>query len=179
MSTEVCPFCCPPEDRIFHRANEVIGIWDAFPVSPGHALLVPCRHVATWFDATPEEQQELLRAVDVARQIIARTYSPDGFNIGINVGRSAGQTVFHLHVHVIPRYMGDVTDPTGGIRGVIPGKANYRSAAVACAACRARLRTVGQSSAVVTIHCSATSRRDWIAQQADTRCASRHSARGG
>ncbi len=126
QTPEACPFCCPPEDKVFHRTNEVIGFWDAFPVSPGHALLVPCRHVATWFDATPEEQQELLRAVDVVRQTIERTYSPDGFNIGINVGQAAGQTVFHLHVHVIPRYKGDVPDPTGGVRGVIPGKASYR-----------------------------------------------------
>ena len=131
MSTESCPFCCPPEDRVFYRTNEVIGLWDAFPVSPGHALLVTCRHVATWFDATPEEQKALLGAVDVARKVIAKTYSPDGYNIGINVGQSAGQTVFHLHVHVIPRYKGDVSDPTGGVRSVIPGKANYRSDAVA------------------------------------------------
>ena len=126
MSTESCPFCCPSSDRVFHQTDKIIGLWDTFPVSPGHALLVPCRHVANWFDATPEEQQELLSGVDVARQVIAKTHSPDGFNIGINVGQAAGQTVFHLHIHVIPRYNGDVPDPTGGVRGVIPGKANYK-----------------------------------------------------
>jgi superfamily II DNA or RNA helicase/HKD family nuclease len=90
-------------------------------------LLVPHRHVATWFEATVEEQQELLQAIEMARDVITKTYPvPDGFNIGINVGEAAGQTVFHLHVHVIPRYKGDVPDPTGGVRAVIPGKANYR-----------------------------------------------------
>lgn len=131
MTADACPFCNVPDNRIFHRGRFVTALWDAFPVSPGHALVVPCRHVATWFDATPEEQQELLTATEVARQVIARMYpQPDGFNIGVNIGQAAGQTIFHLHVHVIPRYAGDVPDPTGGIRGVIPGKANYRRGAV-------------------------------------------------
>jgi diadenosine tetraphosphate (Ap4A) HIT family hydrolase len=88
-------------------------------------LIIPRRHCATWFDATAEEQTELLAAVDLVRQIILRQHKPDGFNIGINVGEAAGQTVAHLHLHVIPRYEGDVEDPTGGVRYVIPGKANY------------------------------------------------------
>jgi len=103
----------------------VTALWDSYPVSPGHALLVTRRHVATWFDATPEERLELMAAIDIVRAAIISCHKPDGFNVGVNIGRAAGQTVFHLHVHVIPRYEGDVEDPTGGIRGVIPAKGNY------------------------------------------------------
>ena len=120
-----CPFCNIDDTRVFHRGTLVIGIWDKFAVSDGHALLVPTRHVPTWFDATESERNELLKSIDIARETITQKYSPDGFNIGINVGQAAGQTVFHLHVHVIPRYKDDVSDPTGGVRNVIPGKANY------------------------------------------------------
>jgi diadenosine tetraphosphate (Ap4A) HIT family hydrolase len=95
------------------------------PASPGHALVVPRRHVAGWFDATRAEQRELLEAVDVARARIEASHAPDGFNIGVNVGAAAGQTVFHLHVHVIPRYTGDVPDPTGGVRLALPHRGNY------------------------------------------------------
>lgn len=99
---------------------------DAFPVSPGHTLVVPRRLVATWFEATREERAALLELVDeVRRQLEAGTPKPDGYNIGINVGEAAGQTVMHLHVHVIPRYRGDVENPRGGVRHVIPGKGNY------------------------------------------------------
>jgi len=114
-----------PVERIFHDGKLVRGIWDAFPVSPGHALLVARRHVADWFQATDEEQAELLTALSIAREAILRHHQPDGFNIGVNVGTAAGQTIFHLHVHLIPRYSGDVPDPRGGVRHVIPAKANY------------------------------------------------------
>jgi diadenosine tetraphosphate (Ap4A) HIT family hydrolase len=87
--------------------------------------VVPRRHVAGWFDATRAEQRELLEAVDVARARIEASHAPDGFNIGVNVGAAAGQTVFHLHVHVIPRYTGDVPDPTGGVRLALPHRGNY------------------------------------------------------
>lgn len=125
MTEPPCPFCAPEPDRVSYAGAHVRGLWDAFPVSPGHALLVPKRHVAGWFDATPEEQAELLSAIRVARAAIETRHRPDGYNIGINVGAAAGQTVFHLHVHVIPRYTGDVTDPRGGVRHVIPAKGNY------------------------------------------------------
>ena len=128
MSETTCPFCEPvAEGRIFYRNEMVLGVWDAFPVSAGHALLVPVRHVATWFDASNDERIALTRAVDFARDAIEAKHQPDGYNIGINSGDAAGQTVFHLHVHVIPRYRGDVTDPRGGIRHVIPGRGNYLS----------------------------------------------------
>ena len=130
MSSPTCPFCAPrprPE-RVFYRGERILGIWDAHPVAPGHALLIPKRHVATWFDASPEEQLELMQGIEIARREILKKHQPDGFNIGINVGEAAGQTVFHLHMHIIPRYQGDVSDPRGGVRYVIPGRANYLDA---------------------------------------------------
>ena len=122
---EPCPFCHPDPDRVFHEGERVLALWDAFPASPGHALVVMRRHVAGWFDATGEERRELLEAVDVARARIEESHAPDGYNIGINVGAAAGQTVFHLHVHVIPRYTGDVPNPTGGVRLALPHRGNY------------------------------------------------------
>lgn len=132
-----CPFCEPDPSRIFHRGRLVLGLWDGFPVSPGHALLVPVRHAATWFDATPEEIEELVASVAIARDAVLARFAgdpgssgdgpgpPHGWNVGVNVGEAAGQTVFHLHVHVIPRWRGDVPDPRGGVRGVIPSKRDY------------------------------------------------------
>jgi len=120
-----CPFCRPDAGRVFFESDLVVGLWDAFPVTPGHALLVPRRHIASWFDASREERVALTEAIDVARAAIVRGHDPDGFNVGINVGEAAGQTVFHLHVHVIPRYRGDVPDPRGGVRHVVPSRANY------------------------------------------------------
>jgi diadenosine tetraphosphate (Ap4A) HIT family hydrolase len=120
-----CPFCHPQQSRVFLSDDLIIGLWDGYPVSEGHALLVPKRHIATWFDATQEEQQALTTAIEIAKTKIERQHAPDGYNVGFNAGEAAGQTVFHLHVHVIPRYRGDVSDPRGGVRGVIPAKAAY------------------------------------------------------
>ncbi|MEA2093879.1 MAG: DEAD/DEAH box helicase family protein, partial [Pseudomonadota bacterium] len=121
-----CPFCEPDISRIFYDVDPMfLCLWDGFPVTPGHALVLPRRHVASWFDATPQEQVGLLKGVDVAKREIEKQYQPDGFNIGINIGEAAGQTVPHLHVHLIPRYKGDVEDPRGGVRYVIPDKGNY------------------------------------------------------
>ena len=120
-----CVFCAPHADRIFYEGERVRGLWDAFPVSPGHALLIPRRHVATWFEASVEEQRDLASAISVAQRAVVERHEPDGFNIGINVGEAGGQTVAHLHVHVIPRYRGDVEDPRGGVRGVIPARRLY------------------------------------------------------
>lgn len=120
-----CPFCHPDRDRVFHEGDLTLGVWDAFPASEGHALLITRRHVPTWFDATDEERAELVAGIEIARARILETHSPDGFNIGVNAGEAAGQTVMHLHVHVIPRYAGDVPDPRGGVRHVIPARGNY------------------------------------------------------
>lgn len=108
-------------------SNELaFAIRDAFPASPGHTLIVPRRLFASWFEATPEERAAIFELVDVVRrQLDASSSQPQGYNIGINVGAEAGQTIPHLHVHVIPRYSGDVADPRGGVRHVIPGKGNY------------------------------------------------------
>jgi superfamily II DNA or RNA helicase/diadenosine tetraphosphate (Ap4A) HIT family hydrolase/HKD family nuclease len=125
VTTGQCPFCSPAPERIFYQDSLVIGLWDIFPVNPGHALLITRRHVRDWFEASHEERMALTRAVEVARFAIAGSFQADGYNIGINVGEAAGQTVFHLHVHVIPRVSGDVADPRGGIRHVIPRTANY------------------------------------------------------
>ena len=121
-----CPFCAPDRTRVFSDDQAlVLCLWDGFPVSPGHALVLPRRHVSDWFDATKDEQIALLEGIALARAKIERLHSPDGFNLGVNVGASAGQTIPHLHVHVIPRYTGDVPDPRGGVRHVIPGLGNY------------------------------------------------------
>jgi len=125
VSHPTCVFCALDERRVFLRESSVAAVWDGFPVSSGHALLIPTRHVPNWFEATTEEKMALVMAIDRAKRIIDRQYQPDGYNIGINCGSAAGQTVFHLHVHLIPRYRGDVTDPRGGVRYVIPSKANY------------------------------------------------------
>lgn len=122
---DACPFCSPVPDRIFYQDSIIVGIWDAFPVSPGHALLVPKRHVGSWFEASLEERLALTKAIDVARFAIEENFRADGYNIGINSGEAAGQTIFHLHVHVIPRVLGDVPDPRGGLRHVISHKGNY------------------------------------------------------
>jgi len=122
---EYCPFCNPDRDRIVLETELVVGLWDGFPVSPGHALLVPKRHVATWSDASSAEQAAVTQNISDLQRHIEKQYQPDGYNIGINSGAAAGQTVPHLHLHVIPRYAGDVSDPRGGIRWLIPEKAKY------------------------------------------------------
>ena len=98
---------------------------DAFPVSPGHSLVVPRRHIASVADATADEFAAIWSLLSAVRAGIDREMRPDGYNLGINDGRVAGQTVMHLHVHLIPRYAGDSPDPRGGLRWVLPGKAKY------------------------------------------------------
>lgn len=119
------PFLAIPAAERLIENELAFAIWDGFPVTPGHALLVTKRVARDWFDATPAERDALLALVEPVRTIILERHSPDGYNIGWNVGPAAGQTVAHLHVHVIPRYVGDVVDPRGGLRHVIPAKANY------------------------------------------------------
>jgi superfamily II DNA or RNA helicase/diadenosine tetraphosphate (Ap4A) HIT family hydrolase len=120
-----CPFCEMAQERIVFETEVIRALWDLYPATPGHALLIPKRHVENWFLASEHEQQALMLSIDRLRREIEKRYCPDGFNIGINVGPAAGQTVFHLHVHVIPRYLGDVRYPQGGVRHVIPSKAVY------------------------------------------------------
>lgn len=99
--------------------------YDRHPASPGHFLVIPYRHFADYFDITDEEREELWSLVARGKAIVDKEYQPDGYNIGINVGKWAGQSIFHLHIHVIPRYQGDVENPKGGVRGVIPARKHY------------------------------------------------------
>lgn len=123
------PFLDISESQWIFSNAHAFAIWDRFPVSPGHVLVVTRRLVTTWFDADPKEQAAVLELVNAVKQHLDATLArkPDGYNVGFNAGEAAGQTVMHLHVHVIPRYSGDVDDPRGGVRCVIPNKANYLS----------------------------------------------------
>jgi diadenosine tetraphosphate (Ap4A) HIT family hydrolase len=122
-----CPFCELPASRVVHRTKTAIVIRDGFPVSLGHSLILPARHIASLWEATAEEQSGLLEALSWARAAVAVEHKPGGFNIGINDGVAAGQTVMHLHVHLIPRYNGDRADPRGGIGCIFPEKSAYLS----------------------------------------------------
>lgn len=121
-----CPFCRAESEReIIASSSLSIAFFDGFPVSPGHALIIPKRHVASFFDLTKDEQQDMLKLADSVKSIVDEKYHPDGYNVGVNVGEAAGQSIFHVHMHLIPRYKGDVSNPRGGVRGVIPSKQNY------------------------------------------------------
>ena len=122
-----CPFCHLPPERIVLSNAVGMVIRDGFPVSPGHTLVMPRRHVASFFGLTEAERNGLFALVSEAQAALAAELRPDGFNIGINDGPAAGQTVPHLHIHLIPRYAGDQPDPRGGVRWVIPHKARYWS----------------------------------------------------
>lgn len=125
MSAAGCPFCRLVAGSPLSGNDLAAYFDDGYPVSPGHTLIVPRRHVATYLDASPLEKRALWELADEVCARLAPERAPDGFNIGINVGRAAGQTVMHLHLHVIPRYEGDMPDPRGGVRYVIPEKAKY------------------------------------------------------
>lgn len=120
-----CPFCTLPAARIARRTPHALVVPDAHPVSPGHTLILPVRHVPSLFETTPEERAALLEALEWARGDVLARDRPDGFNIGINEGPAAGQTVMHLHIHLIPRHAGDWPDPRGGVRWLFPEKAAY------------------------------------------------------
>ena len=120
-----CPFCNAAPSRVLHASPLALALTDSYPVSPGHALIVPRRHVASFFDVTDDERREMLGLLDLARATIRRLHDPGGFNIGINDGPAAGQTVPHLYIHLIPRVHGDLPDPRGGVRWILPEKARY------------------------------------------------------
>ncbi len=120
-----CPFCQLSAldivvANVFHMVTR-----DRYPVSVGHSLIIPKRHVASLFELTTEEFNALYELLHTTCQQLDAEYQPSGYNVGVNVGEAAGQTVFHLHVHVIPRYVGDCVDPRGGIRWIFPEKAAY------------------------------------------------------
>jgi diadenosine tetraphosphate (Ap4A) HIT family hydrolase len=124
-SPEQCPFCEPSKDRIIEVTEHAYAMLDAYPVSQGHTLVVVRRHVANVFEIREEELSDAVRLIRSAQERINRNHQPGGYNVGINVGKAAGQTVMHVHFHVIPRYSGDSTDPKGGVRNVIVGKGSY------------------------------------------------------
>lgn len=122
-----CVFC----DEFVHQKqplleNELaLAYYDEFPVSKGHVIIITKRHAETFFNITKEERNAILDLLDECKKILDVKYSPSGYNIGLNCGKDAGQSVMHIHMHLIPRYSGDVTNPRGGVRGVILEKKDY------------------------------------------------------
>ena len=125
MTAPACPFCTLPAWRIQAENEHAVLIRDAFPVSAGHSLVIPKRHNGSYFETTEAERRDMQALLEAAKTGIESELLPQGFNIGINDGAAAGQTVPHLHMHLIPRYVGDVADPRGGVRWVIADKADY------------------------------------------------------
>jgi diadenosine tetraphosphate (Ap4A) HIT family hydrolase len=122
-----CPFCELPADRIVDRNEAGVTVRDAYPVSPGHTLIISSRHVGSFFELSAAERGHLFCLIDRAKSVLDEQYRPIAYNIGINDGAAAGQTVPHLHIHLIPRFTGDLPDPRGGVRWIIPEKADYWS----------------------------------------------------
>lgn len=123
LSNKECIFC---QMKDYILENELAyAIYDKYPVGKGHMLFIPKRHVKDFFDITKEEREAIFELIDEGKKLLDEKYSPDSYNVGINCGEHAGQTIMHVHVHLIPRYIGDMKDPTGGVRGVIPYKMKY------------------------------------------------------
>ena len=118
-----CPFC-HPDGTLLENALAYAKP-DKYPVNPGHLLIIPKRHVADFFRTTEAEKTALLSLLDEAKLYLDDKHAPAGYNVGINVGEAAGQTIMHVHLHLIPRYRGDIENPRGGVRGVIPAQQNY------------------------------------------------------
>lgn len=125
MTQSNCPFCNADQSKVLLANEHATAFLDGFPVTPGHSLIVPKRHIASFFEATKEERAAMFDLVAEMRELLLAERTPDGFNVGINDGAAAGQTVMHLHIHLIPRYAGDTEDPRGGVRWIMPVKAPY------------------------------------------------------
>lgn len=121
-----CPFCrLSRQVEVICETATCLAFYDGYPVSPGHALIIPKRHVASYFDLTNHEREAMNVMAQYVKRKIDERFHPDGYNIGININEAAGQSVFHCHMHIIPRYKGDVKNPKGGVRGVVPNKQKY------------------------------------------------------
>lgn len=120
-----CPFCKPFADDMVAKNGLCYARWDRYPVSKGHLLIMPFRHTPDFFTLTQDEKLALIDLIEESKEIIVENFRPDGYNIGMNIGTVAGQTIPHCHCHIIPRYDGDVKRPRGGIRGIVPGKRGY------------------------------------------------------
>ncbi len=131
MADEQCPFCeIAKEDldgRVIEQNDHAFLIEDGFPLTPGHSLIIPRRHVGSFFETTEEEKVSLLQLLNKAKAIVDQRNQPSSYNIGINDGPAAGQTIPHLHIHLIPRYDEAGSDPRGGVRWIIPENADYWS----------------------------------------------------
>lgn len=118
-----CPFC---EKTDYIKENEFwYCVYDSFPVSKGHCLIITKQHRVNYLDCTHEEKSTLLPLIDSIIDLLQNEFEPNGFNVGMNIGEHSGQSILHTHIHIIPRYKGDVENPRGGVRGVIPSKQNY------------------------------------------------------
>ena len=127
VQTKPCIFCTLPLSRILDTNQFGVVIRDGYPISLGHTLVIPKRHVGSFFELTAEEASEVMSLLRRAKSVLDNEFKPQGYNIGINDGVAAGQTVPHLHIHLIPRYSNDRADPRGGVRWIIPEKADYWS----------------------------------------------------
>lgn len=125
MVAKACPFCTLPTSRILGQNDHALWIRDGFPVSPGHSLVIPKCHVGSFFEISEAQRTALLDLLDQAKKVADQEFRPHGYNVGINDGAAAGQTVPHLHIHLIPRFENDLADPRGGVRWVMPHKADY------------------------------------------------------
>ena len=119
-----CPFC-QADHSILAQTTLSFACLDNFPVSKGHALVIPKRHVPTIWELWDHEYADVFALVKQVKDLLQKKFDPQGINVGVNCGEVAGQTIFHAHVHIIPRYHGDVPNPRGGVRNIIPGKGDY------------------------------------------------------
>lgn len=124
-ATKTCPFCSIAAADFIAEHPLAVVKRDGYPLTLGHSLIIPRRHVTSFFECTPEERAAMMELLDAAKALIDSLHKPDGYNIGLNNGAAAGQTVMHAHMHLIPRYAGDTSDPRGGVRWIFPDKAAY------------------------------------------------------
>lgn len=120
-----CPFCQLEKNQILIENEYAVAFYDKYPVQNGHLLIIPKNHVETYFDATDQQIAAIHQLIKHGKKMLDQKYAPDGYNIGVNVGHYGGQTVHHLHFHLIPRYKGDIEDPRGGIRKAVPNLVKY------------------------------------------------------
>ena len=124
-----CPFCQfitgEVEKTILFQNETGFVVRDGFPITQGHTLIIPKQHIASFFDINQQQRQDLFELVDLAKADLDKQYQPASYNIGINDGEAAGQTIPHLHIHLIPRYIETGKDPRGGVRWLVPEKADY------------------------------------------------------
>lgn len=122
----ICPFCSISNDiKIIYETTNTLSFYDIYPVSNGHTLIIPKQHIENYFTIEEKLQMELWQSVNKVKKILDNLYKPQGYNTGINIGKAAGQSIFHTHIHLIPRYQNDCQNPLGGVRGVIAEKQKY------------------------------------------------------